>query len=37
MPVMIAFAASTNQAITPVTCPLPKARTTYSSIPPAEG
>jgi hypothetical protein len=34
---MIALAASSNQATTPVTCPLPNPRTTYSSSPPADG
>jgi hypothetical protein len=37
MPVTMAFAARINQAMTPVTCPLPSPRTTYSRRPAAEG
>ncbi len=37
MAVMIAFTASSIDAITPVKCPSPQPRITYSKNPPAEG
>jgi hypothetical protein len=37
MPVTIALAARISQAMTPVACPFPSPRTTYSSRPAAEG
>ena len=37
MAVMIALTASSIQAMTPVKCPWPHPRMTYSRNPPAEG